>query len=372
MSEQAILQLAEMLGTLMQNQQSQQTLLMKGLEAMCKQNETLTTNVLRVHSKKAFPLHLDTFDGAQSLPQWIMDVELKAAVNQIPESEFGLWARTALKGLAKQHIERLGLTEWKEIKASLTQRFVPKNLNLVLRSKLLNLHQVSSDISGYIHEFQVLLAQLTDAISQSDLIFYFLKGLRPACKQHVYLQSVASLDEAMQLSLNFENANLSGATMELDALNSLSGPRRNNFTRRPNNTQRNSNYRSRNFQRPNHARNSNFGNRPRSFMNFSRVPSQSAYRNPSGFQRRPPQNNSFNSFRRNGYCQVNNRRFPNQLNRNSQFGGPRPNQPQRFRWRPRTNTQMNCVTPYENGYYESLTSQQQSNFQGAQASGPSL
>ena len=68
-----------------------------------------------------------------------MDVELKAALNQIPETEFGLWARTALKGLAKQHIERLGLTEWKDIKTSLTQRFVPKNLNLVLRSKLLNL-----------------------------------------------------------------------------------------------------------------------------------------------------------------------------------------------------------------------------------------
>ena len=137
----AILQLAKMLGTLMQNQQSQQTLLMKVLEAMCKQNETLTTNVLRVNSKKAFTLHLDTFDGAQSLPQWIMDVELKAAVNQLPESEFGLWARTALKGLAKQHIERLGLTEWKEIKAGLTQRFVPKNLNFSIYIKLVRIFQ---------------------------------------------------------------------------------------------------------------------------------------------------------------------------------------------------------------------------------------
>jgi len=151
-----------------------------------------------------------------------MDVELKAKVNQIPEEEFGLWARTALRGLAKQHIERLELTEWTEIKASLTQRFVPKNQNLVLRSKLLNLHENGSDISGYIHEFQILHAQLTDTISQNDLIFYFLKGLRSACKQHVYLQTVATLDEAMQLALNFENSNLSGNSMELDNLNSFS------------------------------------------------------------------------------------------------------------------------------------------------------
>ena len=71
-----------------------------------------------------------------------MDVELKAKVNQISEEEFGLWTRTALRGLAKQHIERLELTEWTEIKASLTQRFVPKNQNLVLRSKL---HENGSD-----------------------------------------------------------------------------------------------------------------------------------------------------------------------------------------------------------------------------------
>ena len=97
-------QMAEMFASLMQQQQ---TVLLKGFESIAKQSESLSANVVRAQSKKGFPLNLDTFDGSQSLPQWIMDLELKAAVNQIPENEFGLWARTALKGLAKQHIERI-------------------------------------------------------------------------------------------------------------------------------------------------------------------------------------------------------------------------------------------------------------------------
>ena len=272
MSEQAITHMAEMFSQLMQQQQAQQTMMLKGFEAVLKQSESFSANLVKSNARRTFPLTLETFDGSQSLPQWIMDVELKAKVNQIPEEEFGMWTRTALRGLAKQHIERLELTEWTEIKASLTQRFVPKNQNLVLRSKLLNLHENGSDISGYIHEFQILQAQLTDTISQNDLIFYFLKGLRPASKQHVYLQTVASLDEAMQLALNFENSNLSGNSMELDNLNSFSGSRRKNFSRRPDNFQRNTRPNFHNF------RNSNFRSSPRHFLNFSRNPPQNNFR----------------------------------------------------------------------------------------------
>ena len=146
MSEQAITHISQ----LMQQQQSQQNIMLKGFEAVLKQSENFSANLVKSNARRTFPLTLETFDGSQSLPQWIMDVELKAKVNQIPEEEFGLWARTALRGLAKQHIERLELTEWTEIKASLTHRFVPKNQNIVLRSKLLNLHENGSDISGYI------------------------------------------------------------------------------------------------------------------------------------------------------------------------------------------------------------------------------
>ena len=142
MSEQAITHMAEMFSQLMQQQQqAQQTMMLKGFEAVLKQSDNFSANLVKSNARRTFPLTLETFDGSQSLPQWIMDVELKAKVNQIPEEEFGLWARTALRGLAKQHLESLELTEWSEIKASLTQRFVPKNQNLVLRSKLLNLHE---------------------------------------------------------------------------------------------------------------------------------------------------------------------------------------------------------------------------------------
>ena len=118
MSEQAITHMAEMFSQLMQQQQAQQTMMLKGFEAVLKQSENFSANLVKSNARRTFPLTLETFDGSQSLPQWIMDVELK---DQIPEEEFGLWARTALSGLAKQHIERLELTEWTEIKASLTQ-----------------------------------------------------------------------------------------------------------------------------------------------------------------------------------------------------------------------------------------------------------
>ena len=327
MSEQAITHMAEMFSQLMQQQQAQQTMMLKGFEAVLKQSESFSANLVKSNARRTFPLTLETFDGSQSLPQWIMDVELKAKVNQIPEEEFGLWAQTALRGLAKQHLESLELTEWSEIKASLTQRFVPKNQNLVLRSKLLNLHENGSDISGYIHEFQILHAQLTDTISQNDLIFYFLKGLRSACKQHVYLQTVASLDEAMQLALHFENSNLSGNSMELDHLNSFSNSRRNNFSRRPNNFQRNN--RS-NFQKSHTFRNSNFRRTPRPFLNFSRVPSQNYFR------RRHNQSQSnfgqSNSFRRTNAQHLNRQQPSYQGPRAPQSGVPRHYRPPGFKF----------------------------------------
>ena len=107
MSEQAITHMAEMFSQLMQQQQAQQNIMLKGFEAVLKQSENFSANLVKSNARRTFPLTLETFDGSQSLPQWIMDVELKAKVNQIPEEKFGLWARTALRGLAKQHIERL-------------------------------------------------------------------------------------------------------------------------------------------------------------------------------------------------------------------------------------------------------------------------
>ena len=173
--------------------------------------------------------------------------------------------------------------------------------------------------------------------------------------------------------------------MELDALNAFSGARRNNFNRRSNNSQQNSNVNRQHSQRPNNFRNSNYGRSPRPFLNFSRIPSQSSLRNSGGFQRRQfrPQFNSqntssYNSFRRSPNPQYNRRRFPNQSYRNLQRGGPRPAQSQRSQWRPRNvpqHSQMNCVYSsdernYDYSQFPSMNPQV--NFQGAQASGPSL
>ena len=64
-------------------------MMLKGFEAVLKQSESFSANLVKSNARRTFPLTLETFDGSQSLPQWIMDV---AKVNQIPEEEFGLWA----------------------------------------------------------------------------------------------------------------------------------------------------------------------------------------------------------------------------------------------------------------------------------------
>ena len=176
----------------------------------------------------------------------------------------------------------------------------------------------------------------------------------------------------MQLALNFENSNLSGNSMELDNLNSFSGSRRNNFSRSPNNFQRNTRP---NFKKSYNFRNSNFRNNPRPFLNFSRNPPQNNFR----YRQRKPQSNfgqsnSFSSFRRPGF-QQSNRRQPSYPAHQS--GGPRPLQSQNFRWRPRQSNQhpqMNCMNSYNSERYEvnQSDSAPQLNYQGAQAAGPCL
>ena len=166
-------------------------------------------------SRKTFPLTLDNFDGSKdNLIPWLSDVELKLTVSHIPGEEWSLWTRTALKGIAKQHIENhIELLQnqgksmdWNTMKKLLIERFIPKSLHLVLRDKLLQLRQSGSDISNYIHQFQTIANQLDKGIAVDDLIYYFSRGLRSQTKQHVYLANPRTLQAAIDLALSFENA----------------------------------------------------------------------------------------------------------------------------------------------------------------------
>ena len=215
------------------------------------------------------------------------------------------------------------------------------------------------------------MSQLTDQMSPTEAVFYFLKGLRPACKQHVYLHEVSTLEEAMQIALDFENSAMSGNNMDL---NVFSGRRQFSFrNRRPFGQNQRT---QQNFRRPAYNRIPPPQRQFRSFNNFSRTSFRQSWNNR---QSRP---NTFENRNRTPQG-VPNRRSPNyQQNRSTpnyarpQRGGPQFGNRQNFRpnyskWRPAQSLHTFHEVPHQLVESDSYDTPYL-NYSGAQASGPSL
>ena len=362
----------------------------KMAEHLINHTDSLSQNLARTNTVRKFPLSLDTYDGSKNLQNWIVDTDLKLEVSGIEEEEKGLWARTALKGLAKQHVEHKNLRSWEEIQAGLHERFVPQNQHIILRDRLLRLRQQGNDVSSYIHEFQ-MNSSLFDEETQpteTDLVFFFMKGLRNACRTHLFIAKVRTLSAAMQLALDFENSTLNAnQATEMD-LNALSGNFDNSF-RRP--FRRNYYNNNNNYNRRRYNNYDNYGQRP-----YGRRPQRNYFTNYNMSQQRRPQQ-YYRQNRQNFGQPQRNYRPQNQQNYRSQrpaqqqgpYRGPprnnaqrngnqqrRPQQPQQQRWVPRNNRRpqqnLHMLQNAAPQYYDEMQTpfDIRSNIGGPQAGGP--
>jgi hypothetical protein len=123
-----------------------------------------------------------------------MDIALHAA--GVPEDRQTLWVLTAVSGLARQFVLTLDQptqANWLLMRDALVNRFRPQNMNFFIRQKLHSLKQVGQAHDDYVREFQYLLGQLTDVVSEGEKVFYYCVGLPVTTQKEVLFTNPTTL-----------------------------------------------------------------------------------------------------------------------------------------------------------------------------------
>ena len=194
-----------------------------------------------------FKLDLPTFDGTENVNTWIKRLNLMFTTAYVDDDETcGNWSRNALRGLAAQYVESLGITTWTKIQETLRERFLPANQEIFTREQLYQLRQTGS-FDTYVREFHEKLLQLTVEPLEEDKIFLFLHGLHANTRSAVLQAQPMNLQRAVEKAIVVEHvadnsrANYSrpsfmstSAPMDVDAVSRFRGPskRRGSFNQR--------------------------------------------------------------------------------------------------------------------------------------------
>ena len=102
------------------------------------------------------------------------------------------------------------ILNWNTFKQGIRKRFRPKDFEYNLRMRLLYMKPQGS-IHEYISKFQNLIAQAEEKIGDLDKRVYFQFNLRGDTAQHLNEKSPQSLEEAIELATNYENAHHSSS-----------------------------------------------------------------------------------------------------------------------------------------------------------------
>jgi len=170
------------------------------------------------------PVHLQlpVYDGKEDLSAWISELTIKfTALGIIQDAERIAWCKTALSGVALQHVQMLTdpegdqpITTWTALMRALEDRFIPKNQCFYLREKLAELKQKSGDIQRYLYDFNALTAKInatkvgnnSGALSEVEKMYAFLQGLHPKTKQAMLQKNPTDLARLVELTLIHEQA----------------------------------------------------------------------------------------------------------------------------------------------------------------------
>ena len=266
---------------------------------MCDKMPSMIAATAAVHTSTRVPFRLDlpTYDGTDNVNVWIRRLTLVFETTEVDgEMTRGNWARNALRGLAAQYVESLAVTEWKDIKEKLRERFLPANQEIFTREQLYQLRQ-TGNFNAYVRDFQALLLQLTVEPAEEDKIFLFLHGLHANTRGAVLQSQPTTLQNAIEKAIIMEHVvdnsrntptrvsfNPHAAPMDLDVVHSFrrGNARGNGSNRRPNRFQRgnrpaprtNSNHSQRSYAPQINYANSNARDAPHSYA--SQRPSTSA------------------------------------------------------------------------------------------------
>lgn len=154
------------------------------------------------------------FNGSRdaiAVENWIGDVDQHFKFTKMPVDKEFDFAILLLEGNAKVWWRRFAATKrddapssWEELQEAIREYFVPSGHYVHARSRLYNLRQTES-VQRYIEEFQEIRMLVGD-VSDAEALDKFVRGLRLPVEEHVRIQSPKTVDRAMELALNYEDA----------------------------------------------------------------------------------------------------------------------------------------------------------------------
>lgn len=151
----------------------------------------------------------ETFHGrtSEDISQWLFSLEQYFLASRVTDPNQQVnFAASLLRGSAalwwRQLVEDSGRPNtWAQFSTSIRYQFVTTNTSIETRYHLSNLHQKSGHgVTEYARQCVALCLRLRD-MSETDKVFYFVKGLRkPEVRRDVLSRNPDSLADAIRLA----------------------------------------------------------------------------------------------------------------------------------------------------------------------------
>ena len=150
--------------------------------------------------------------------------EKVAEHRNIGEDEMLEWLGLLLEGEALEQYDVIiareepqGVEGYRNVKRNIIKRFENEESEMAIRAKLANKKiKTNEDVTQYFCSIEKECNKLDD-ISENDILFLFLNGLDKDMKNYVLLQNPNNLQEAFELSKNFEMVHKMSGKVDAEA-----------------------------------------------------------------------------------------------------------------------------------------------------------
>lgn len=152
----------------------------------------------------------DTFAGRrdEDVSEWLFQLDTYFRAKAVPAEQRVVVAETLLRGTAlrwwmsKGHDERREAGQWEVFLQQVTQKFGKPYEKEQARERLAELRQTGS-AAAYIDSFRKLLLKIDD-MSNADVLFFFLRGLKADIQLKVREREPKSLEAAEQAAVQVD------------------------------------------------------------------------------------------------------------------------------------------------------------------------
>jgi hypothetical protein len=193
------------------NQTQQQLAQLTAALAFLMDKEQTKQEVREGHFKAPMPGKFNGSRDAIAVENWIGDVDQYFKFTKMPVDKEFDFAILLLEGNAKVWWRRYAMIKkddapasWEELQEAIRDYFVPAGAYVQARSRLYYLRQTGS-VQSYIEEFQEI-RMVVGNVSEPEALDKFVRGLRLPVEEHVRIHNPQTVDRAMELALNYEDA----------------------------------------------------------------------------------------------------------------------------------------------------------------------